>query len=160
MNDKFTYFAEVEFATPEGRVYWLPLYFDVPHRSKAETELSAICGGLTEHFTIRRRSGPVIVIEPMNAEFSREYVATQSRGRVAVLDVYVWAMREPEGASVAFTPELTFPPERTVLAFQPDEVGRLIGRRRFPVRVVAEGQFRTIPDFLTVRVDLPVAAAV
>lgn len=159
MQALLTYLAELEFKAASGRLYWLPLFFDVPTKNHASSELELFRAGLAQNYTVLRVSGPALVVEDVNGEFIGEYIEARSRGRVAILEANLWAMQDLPGSLLAFDPGLTLSQERAAIPFESTVIGRLVETRRFPVHVLLEGGLPSLRDVLIVNLEVLTGAS-
>jgi hypothetical protein len=128
----------------------------VDSRERAEAEIELFRRALSEHFVVRRQSGPRPYVQDLTAEFIDEHRKIMEHGRIAVLEADVWVVRDVDPPLEMHFPEdfrLSAQPSKVVL--EPGVIASLVERHRFPVRILNEGAFPDLPDFLIISIKVP-----
>lgn len=134
-----SYFAEYEFASESGEIYWLPIFLQSNTAEGAEKLAQSINIGLEERYTVRNRKSVRKVVREINSELIQQYLDTRMRGKLTTLNLNIWAFSDLPGTS-----DLSFSEHFRIIEADPKliydhNIAKTIATHQVPVRKLSQG---------------------
>ncbi len=86
------FFAEIQFRSAYGDLYWLPLEFANCDKSVADDYFQRVVTAVAAQYSIEGTSPVRLIIEGLNSERIAEYRKMRARGTPKILRVAEWQM--------------------------------------------------------------------
>ena len=147
------FFMEFVFEGPLGSVYWFPLRIRTNDREQAAAVMTRFQNGIAGKYLIRNSCGPIEDSGSVST-FLAAHCKSNARFQLRALDVNEYKLR-----TVKYDEQLTFEDHfelemmnaKEVLPGD-NEVLAKVKHRKFPVRVMEEGDIGKVPEILVINV--------